>query len=129
MIVRIASPLYSGAGCMARLSYLASWSQLVRWYALCNRRAFLSLGCCQRARLAVAWFFPNELATIHEYLTQHVLSTLSSVGEHAPVSLPASHVVSSWKVYRTIHSDFMLFKVTCAVFNICLGLVDLVFYA
>ena len=27
----------------------------------------------------------------------------------------------------TIHSDFMLFKVTCAVFNICLGLVDLVF--
>ena len=111
---------------MARMSYLSSWSAGMR--CVIAAHSYRS-GVVGEPDLPSPGFFPNELATIHEYLTQHVLSTLSSVGEHAPVSLPASHVVSSSKVYRTIHSDFMLFKVTCAVFNICLGLVDLVFYA
>ena len=35
--------------------------------------------------------FSNELTTIHEYLTQYVLSRLSSIREHAPKSFPASH--------------------------------------
>ena len=88
MIVRAASPLYSGAGCMARLSYLTSWGSGMR--CAITARSYRS-GVVDESDLPAPGF-SNELATIHEYLTQHVLSRLSSVGEHAPVSLPTSHV-------------------------------------
>ena len=86
MAVRAASPFYSGD----------------------DRRLFLSRQLWVLARVAlspripIVWamllrthsyrlVFSNELTTIHEYLTQYVLSRLSSVGEHAPESFPASH--------------------------------------
>ena len=87
MAVRAASFLYSGDDRVARLSL--------------SRQ--LALVCIALStRIPIVWalllsthshrlVFSNELTTIHEYLTQYVLSRLSSVGEHAPESFPASH--------------------------------------
>ena len=88
MAVRAASLLYSGDARVARLSYLASCGASV-CVALSTRIPIVwALLSSTRSHRLV---FSNELTTIHEYLTQYVLSMLSSVGEHAPKSFPASH--------------------------------------
>ena len=86
MAVRAASLLYSGVDRVARLSLSRqlwgvgklSMRIPIVWALLLSTHSY---------RLV----FSNELTTIHEYLTQYVLSRLSSVGEHAPESFPASH--------------------------------------
>ena len=88
MTVRAASHIFSGDARVARLSYLASCGASV-CIALSTRIPIVwALLSSKRSHRLV---FSNKLTTIHEYLTQYVLSRLSSVGEHAPESFPASH--------------------------------------
>ena len=88
MADRAAAHLYSGEDRVARLSYLASCGAMV-CVALSTRIpiVWVLLLSTHSYRLVVS----NELTTIHECLTQYVLSRLSSVGEHDPESFPASH--------------------------------------
>ena len=87
MAVRAASLLYSGDDRVARLSL--------------SRQLWALVCVALSTRIPIVWalllsthshrlVFSNELTTIHEYLTQYVLSRLSSVGGHAPESFPAS---------------------------------------
>ena len=84
MADRAAAPLYSGDDRVARLSYLASCGATV-CVALSTR--ILIVWALLLSTHSYRLVFSNELTTIHEYLTQYVLSRLSSVGEHAPESI------------------------------------------
>ena len=83
MVVRAASPLYSGDDRVARPSLSRQLWALAR-VALSPRIPIVwaMLLSIHSYRLV----FLNELTTINEYL-----SRLSSVGENAPESFPASH--------------------------------------
>ena len=88
MAVRAASPLYSGDDRVARFSLSRQLWVLAR-VALSPRIPIVwAMLLCTHSYSLV---FSNEITTIHEYLTQYVLSRLSSVDEHAPESFPASH--------------------------------------